>query len=61
MPGGRPLKFNSVEELEKRIEEYFESCFELKWFDEPKRDENGNKIYNGRKLVYEPIQKKIQS
>lgn len=25
-PGGRPLKFTSVEELQKRIDEYFEYC-----------------------------------
>ena len=30
---GRPLKFKSAEELQKKIDEYFESCFELdeKW------------------------------
>ena len=26
--GGRPLKFQSVEELEVKIEEYFNSCYE---------------------------------
>jgi hypothetical protein len=26
MAGGRPLKFQSVEELQKKIDEYFESC-----------------------------------
>ena len=25
-PGGRPLKFKSVEELEKKIQEYFDKC-----------------------------------
>lgn len=25
-PGGRPLKFQSVEELEKKIQEYFDKC-----------------------------------
>lgn len=28
MPAGRPLKFQSVEELQAKIEEYFESCWE---------------------------------
>lgn len=41
---GRPLKFKSVKELQKKIEEYFNSCYELKWFDEDKRDSEGNKI-----------------
>jgi hypothetical protein len=26
---GRPAKFKSVEELQKKIDEYFESCFEV--------------------------------
>ncbi len=28
---GRPLKFKSPEELQERIDEYFESCFEESW------------------------------
>jgi len=27
MPAGRPLKFKSVEKLQKKIDEYFESCW----------------------------------
>lgn len=30
MAGGRPLKFKTVEELEVKIESYFESCLETK-------------------------------
>lgn len=57
----RPLKFKSVEEVEKKIEEYFESCFEDKWFDEIARDENGNKqLDNNGKYLYIPIKKKVQ-
>jgi hypothetical protein len=29
--GGRPLKFKSAKELQKKIDEYFESCFEEVW------------------------------
>jgi hypothetical protein len=57
---GRPLKFKSVKELQKKIEDYFESCFELKWFDEDKRDEEGEKIKDAKgnnKKVH--IQKKV--
>lgn len=28
---GRPLKFKSAKELQKKIDEYFESCFEERW------------------------------
>ena len=27
--GGRPLKFQSIEELQKKIDAYFDSCFEI--------------------------------
>lgn len=43
---GRPLKFGSVEELQKKIDEYFESCFEEVWYQDkdgrwlPKLDRN---------------------
>jgi hypothetical protein len=29
----RPLKFKSVEELQEKIDEYFESCFEEQWYE----------------------------
>ncbi len=41
---GQPLKFKSVKQLEKKIQDYFNSCFEEKWFDQPKRDKNGKKM-----------------
>jgi hypothetical protein len=43
---GRPLKFKTVKELEDKIQEYFESCFEEVWEDTDKRDEDGNLIYD---------------
>jgi hypothetical protein len=39
-PGGRPLKFKSAKELQAKIDEYFDSCFEEVWIevvDENKR------------------------
>ncbi len=46
----KPLKFNTVEELEDKIQEYFDSCFEHQWVDEYFRDEEGNRVIkeNGR-------------
>jgi DNA-packaging protein gp3 len=46
---GRPLKFKSVEELQRKIDEYFESCFEEVWEKTPEgwkpvTDHNGNII-----------------
>lgn len=38
----RPLKFQSIEELQKKIDEYFESCFEYQWIDEIARDKKWN-------------------
>jgi len=66
-PGGRPLKFKSVEDLEKKINEYFESCFEWQWFDELMRDKKGNIMYLTDKegnpttiKLTKPIKKKVQ-
>jgi hypothetical protein len=39
-PGGRPLKFKTVEELQKLIDDYFESCFT----DKPIIDKAGDVI-----------------
>lgn len=59
-PGGRPLKFESVEELQEKIDAYFQSCFEEKWFDEVKRDKNGRKVVRQGKLIYLPVKKRVQ-
>lgn len=32
--GGKPLKFESVEELQKAIDRYFDKCIAIKWDDE---------------------------
>ena len=47
MAGGRPLKFQSIEELQKKIDEYFDSCFEEEWEQtedgwKPVLDKDGN-------------------
>lgn len=55
---GRPLLFQSVEELEKKIQAYFDSCFEEKWFDEDERDEKGNPVYNPDTKTINKIHKK---
>jgi hypothetical protein len=47
---GRPLKFKSVKQLEKKIDEYFESCMEEQWYQDlegnwkPVLDRNGNVV-----------------
>lgn len=43
MPAGRPLKFESVEDLEQRIQEYFAKCD--KWI-------NRTTIYKGEPIEY---------
>ena len=55
---GRPKKYNTAEEMQKVIDEYFESCFkeDLKFnsdkqYYEPKRDYEGNVI----KYQYKPF------
>lgn len=35
---GRPLMYQSTEQLEEKIQEYFNSCFEVYWHDETERD-----------------------
>jgi len=42
MGAGRPLKFETVETLEEKINEYFESCWEEVWFTQEKRE--GKKV-----------------
>lgn len=41
---GRPLKYNDVEELNKLIDDYFESLVEFRYYKVPKRDEDDKKI-----------------
>ncbi|MBO0962353.1 hypothetical protein J1P26_21860 [Neobacillus sp. MM2021_6] len=46
---GRPLKFRSVKALQKKIDEYFESCFEEQWIEyddiwRPILDRNGEVV-----------------
>ena len=42
--GGRPRKFQSVEELQKKIDAYFESCWEEVWLKKENKDKEGNVI-----------------
>lgn len=42
---GRPLKFKTVEELEEKIQAYFDSCFVNKWVDEEVRDDKGKLVF----------------
>lgn len=62
MPGGRPLKFKSVEELEAKIADYFSSC-EGGWIDqksyEPVYESKGVQKRDGNKYVYEEVVKKV--
>lgn len=61
MPGGRPLKFKSVEELEQKIASYFTEC-EGGWEEvtsyEPVYDDKGKHKRDGNKYVYEEVIKK---
>lgn len=41
---GRPRKFKTVEELEGLIQEYLDSCFEERWYDEPYRNEDTGEL-----------------
>lgn len=56
---GRPPLFKTNNELEEAIQSYFDWCFELKWIDEPARDEEWNKLYFRDKLKYTPVRKKV--
>jgi len=44
MPAGRPLKFQSAEELQQKIDEYFESC----WTETPITDKKGKEVGTNR-------------
>lgn len=41
MAEGRPLKFKTVEELQSKIDEYFQSCYEEVWEEKTFRDKKG--------------------
>lgn len=57
-PGGRPLKFKTVEILQEKIEAYFASCFEEQWEDVPTRTESGGLILDDKgKRIYTPVKK----
>lgn len=64
-PEGRPPKFKSVEQAERLIEAYLESCFELRWFDELVRNKKGEIEYvkKGKTTVKKtkPVQQKVQT
>ena len=49
MTAGRPLIFNSPQELEAAIESYFESCWEEVWIERPKLDTEAKPIFDERK------------
>lgn len=56
----RPLKFKTVEELQTKINEYFNSCFELQWKDEIARDNEWNKLEDKHwKWIYKPKKIKV--
>ena len=59
---GRPLKFETVEELRTAIEDYFKSCYEEQWVDEPQRDEiTGEWLRDDKgKKIYKPVKKPVQ-
>lgn len=38
---GRPLKFKSAKELQQKIDEYFELCFEEEWHQDNSKDGGG--------------------
>lgn len=56
--GGRPLKFKTEEELQKKIDEYFKSCWEQKV------DMWGNPVFlkdvDGKKLLDKPVMKQTK-
>lgn len=57
----RPLKFKTVATLERKMQKYFDSCFEEQWFDEIDRDEFGNKTVDANgKYVYKPVKRRVQ-
>ncbi len=59
---GRPKKWSSVKKLEKQIQEYFESCFELEWYERYVRSENGemkkDEQWNWEKEYYQEYKMK---
>lgn len=62
MRTGRPLKYEDHEKLKADIRAYFDACFEEKWFDELRRDEAGNVMYDNLSKIplKQPLKKKVQ-
>lgn len=59
---GRPLLYDSVEKLEKDIQSFFDSCFEMQWFDEQVRCEiTGEFERHPEKgtIITKPVQRKV--
>ena len=56
---GRKLLFKTKEALQKEIDEYFESCYEMQWKDRDWRDEKGNRVKEGDTWKKEPYQVKV--
>ena len=60
---GRPLMFKTAEELEKKIDDYFASCYEEQWVDEERRDEETGELIRNEKsgtAKLFPIRKMVQ-
>lgn len=57
---GRPNKFSDVEQLEKKIQAYFDSCYDYEWQDVIKRDSEGNRVKRDGKFVKEPKKVLVQ-
>lgn len=58
---GRPLKFKSLDEVQRIIDAYFESKYEMQWIDEPQRGENGEQLIdNNGRIITKPIRKKVK-
>lgn len=58
---GRPPKWETPAALEKLIVEYFESCFELQWFDELQRKPDGTmKKDKKERSVFKPVKRLVQ-
>jgi hypothetical protein len=59
--GGRPLKIKDVATLNRKINNYFRGCFEMKWFDEKARDIKGKIKYDTRhRPIYKAVRRRVQ-
>lgn len=60
-PGGRPPKFKTVEELERLLDAYFESCFATRWVKQPATDASGKPVLDAKgDMVMELVEEKYQ-